>query len=80
VEGILLCAASAAVLVGLSALVEAARLRRGGTGRRQDGASTGGSPDVPKTGRRQRLWVLATLNRVSGQPICIGGNENARYA
>ena len=31
-EGVLLCAALVAVLVGLGALVEAARPRRGGTG------------------------------------------------
>jgi hypothetical protein len=32
-QGVLLCAASVAVLVGLGALVEAARPRHGGTGK-----------------------------------------------
>jgi hypothetical protein len=41
-EGFLLCAASAAALVGLGALVEAARPRHGGKGRKAIHQSIGG--------------------------------------
>ena len=40
-QGFLLCATAVAVLVGLGALVEAARPRREGTGRKPLQASTG---------------------------------------
>jgi hypothetical protein len=41
-QAFLLCAASLAVLVGLGALVEAARCWRGGAGRKAIAASNGG--------------------------------------
>jgi hypothetical protein len=40
-EGVLLSAAVVAVLVGLGVLVEAARPRRGGTGRRRARSASG---------------------------------------